>query len=130
MSITNSPSLTDWFSIIGLGLDIFGGMFLAKGFITKSIDNIIKESGTYFGGNSYMAKSMISQKIEAIIGGIFLSLGFLGQILSYIIRIKNGWGIFAMMVLILLLLGLIMLLVVEARASKIYEKLLKNNIKG
>lgn len=72
--------------MVGLGLDIFGALFLAKGFMAKRIKDIVEESGTYWGFNMYLRDSLAQQQVEAWIGGCSLALGFLCQVIYYAIR--------------------------------------------
>jgi hypothetical protein len=64
------------FIILGLTLDLFGGLILAKGFIFKSIPSAVREAQTRFGGNSTMVRSLLLQRSEAILGGFLLASGF------------------------------------------------------
>lgn len=67
----------------GLVLDIIGAYFLAQGFIQKRPEDVVKETSSYWGGNPFLLRSVISQRIEARVGFIFLLFGFMGQFLSY-----------------------------------------------
>ncbi len=95
---------------IGLALDIFGAIFLAKAFMAKKIQRIISESTTFFGRNKWFKDSLIQQKIEARFGVIFLLSGFIyqaiGNLVSSTIRIHISPFIFSSMVIILVILFL------------------------
>lgn len=69
----------DWI-IGGLTLDVAGGLILAKGFMLKRIDDVVRESRTTSGGNASLVRSALHQRSEAILGGSLLALGFAAQV--------------------------------------------------
>lgn len=71
-------------SEIGLALDIFGAVFIAKGLMTKDLSQMLKEAGSYFGYNPHLRDSLIRQRTEVRIGVIFLTAGFVFQLLPYL----------------------------------------------
>jgi cbb3-type cytochrome oxidase subunit 3 len=75
---------------IGLCLAIAGTFLLAKSIVSKDIFMIDKETGTYFGQNMFQLKGIIFQRYESIIGGIYLILGFLCQLVSIFMAQKNA----------------------------------------
>lgn len=64
------------FIILGLTVDLCGGLILAKGFVFKSIPSVIREAQTRLGGNSAMVRSALLQRSEAVLGGLLLAIGF------------------------------------------------------
>jgi hypothetical protein len=71
----------DWI-ILGLSLDVAGGLTLAKGFMLKRMDDIMRESRTHFGRNSFLVKAGLMQKAEATVGGTLLAAGFGAQLVG------------------------------------------------
>ncbi len=69
--------------LLGLEIDIIGAFFLAKSFIRKSPQDIVVEASTYVGYNGAQLKSIVEQQIEAWIGFVLLTLGFIGQSMPY-----------------------------------------------
>ena len=71
--------------IIGLILDILGAFYLAKGFMFKKLAEIVAEAfgndypGLPGGMSENIAVSLYRQRVEAIIGSLFLFFGFLLQ---------------------------------------------------
>ncbi len=74
--------------------------------MAKRVNQIVKESGTYFDSNLHLRDSLIKQQVEAWIGGLFLTIGFICQIMAYADRsgsIYEFYMIFIFMVPILFL---------------------------
>lgn len=67
---------------LGLYLDILGAIGLARSFITKTVSDIVDESTSGWGGTATLAYSLIAQKVDAVIGGLFLVIGFFLQIVG------------------------------------------------
>ena len=67
---------------IGLYLDALGAIGLAKSFITKTIEDVTEESTPGWNGSATLSYSLIAQKTDAIIGGLFLVIGFSLQIIG------------------------------------------------
>jgi hypothetical protein len=77
-------------SSIGIVFDIIGAFFLAESFLLKKYDRILKESSSFWGGNPFLLPSLITQRIEAKTGFIFLMLGFLLQMISNADFVNQG----------------------------------------
>lgn len=105
-------------AIVGLYLDVLGAFFLAKGFLIKSIKEITKESGTFYGHNSFLSNSLIRQKWDVIFGFSLIGMGFLFQLAYYLI--STHLIIFLLTLLIVVLLGIIV--------EKIIKIITMNNI--
>jgi len=69
----------DWV-LVGLALDLVGGLVLAKCCITKGILHAYREAQPRFGVNSFAVKSALLQKGEAVVGGALLTVGFGSQL--------------------------------------------------
>ena len=70
--------------IVGLMLDILGAIFLARGTLIKTNDQIKLECGTYYGFNGKLELSMLSQRMEGRFGILFLLSGFFSQSIVYL----------------------------------------------
>lgn len=68
-------------SLIGLFLNFIGAIVLAAGLV-KSPDQIEKESGTHYGHNPHLKKSMYYDRKAAIWGISIMAVGFVISILS------------------------------------------------
>ena len=66
--------------ILGLIFDLAGAILLAKGFILKRPQDILREARALSGRNAFLVKSGLYQKAEAWVGGGFLVVGFLAQL--------------------------------------------------
>ena len=118
-----SDELISWLAMAGLASDILGGLFLAKGFMVKSLKTIRKEGGTYFGSNLFLRDSFIKQRAEAWVGGGFLALGFLLQFLSYALRIPYGLRDLLMTLVVLAALFVLLLTLIRCVSHNIIKKL-------
>lgn len=67
---------------IGLWLDIIGAFFLAESIVLKKPLEIVREVGTYLGGNPFLLRSASHQTIKARCGFVFLFFGAVGQLLG------------------------------------------------
>jgi hypothetical protein len=79
----------DQISLIGLTLDIFGALFLAKGFITKQTIDVRKDATAGWNWNQDTRESVIRQRVEVWIGGVALTLGFFVQSIPYVFRVSH-----------------------------------------
>ena len=113
----NKTVVADIVLMVGLGLDIFGAVFLAKGFMAKRIKDIAEESGAYWNFNSYLRDSLARQQVEAWIGGVSLALGFLCQVIYYAIRPGSSDSWVVAIALILPLILWFIFIFVSARVS-------------
>jgi hypothetical protein len=77
---------SDEIAAFGLALDIAGAILLAKGFMLKRIDAIVRESGSYYGYNAHLRNSLVEQTVEARFGIVFLVSGFFCQAAPYMVR--------------------------------------------
>lgn len=75
---------------IGLWLDIIGAFFLAESFILKKRLEVVREVGTYLGGNPFLLRSASHQIIEARSGFVFLFFGAIGQLLGQTDLFRSG----------------------------------------
>jgi len=71
--------------LTGLAFNFLGSLILGLGMI-RSKDRIEKESGTYWDGNPYSKKFFYTDRKVGLAGMILLSLGFLLQFVSGIIK--------------------------------------------
>lgn len=67
---------------VGLVYDVTGVVILGIAFFTKSLNAMIVESGTYYGGNNAALESLIQSQTDGVTGTIFLFLGFVLQFLG------------------------------------------------
>jgi len=63
----------------GVIADVSGAVLIAKSVFYKKNKDIFARSAMVYGPNHYLSKEAIKAKYEAIIGCLFLSLGFIGQ---------------------------------------------------
>lgn len=113
----------DLISFAGLVLDIFGALFLAKGFMAKRIVSIIGESTSRYGWNQSLRDSLVHQRVEAWIGGSALAVGFLLQSLPYILRIPKRQVVVFAFVLGFILLWIATTVVSKRISRKILSKI-------
>ena len=71
-------------AVIGLTYDVVGVLILGHAFFGKSLEAILIESGTYWGGNDALMKSLIETKVDGIAGTTMLLVGFFLQLISYL----------------------------------------------
>lgn len=71
-------------STIGLTYDGVGVAILGFAFFSKSLDALIVESGTYYGGNNAALESLIQSQTDGVTGTILLLTGFILQLLASI----------------------------------------------
>jgi hypothetical protein len=71
----------DWI-LTGLAFDFFGGMVLAKGLVQKTVKEAYREAQARFGVNSFVVRSSIFQKGEAVVGAVLLSAGYALQLVG------------------------------------------------
>ena len=69
-------------STIGLAYDGVGVAILGFAFFSKSLDAQIVESGTYYGGNDAVLRSLIQSQTDGVVGTILLLTGFMLQLLA------------------------------------------------
>ncbi|MCL4378362.1 MAG: hypothetical protein M1409_08305 [Actinobacteria bacterium] len=74
-----------WVSIVGLFFNLIGSILLGKTVI-KSDKEIDKISGTYWGSNADLAKSLKRDKIVGKLGICILIIGFVLQLAYVILR--------------------------------------------
>jgi hypothetical protein len=67
---------------VGLIYDGVGVVILGFAFFTKSVKAMTVESGTYYGGNDALLKSLIQSRTDGMVGTLVLFLGFLFQFLG------------------------------------------------
>ena len=67
---------------VGLVYDVLGVTIFGIAFFTKSLDALIVESGTYYGGNNAALESLIQSQTDGVTGTIILFVGFLLQFLG------------------------------------------------
>jgi len=90
--------------LVGLAVDIPGAILLARGFMMKRVLDIYDETGTRFGRNLAMVKSVMLQRAEAWAGAALLLVGFSLQIVAALDvrsgpRLIVGWlGLFELLV--------------------------------
>ena len=77
------------FMVLGMCLAMAGSFIMAKGILSKDMFLTLKESGTYFNQNMFQVKGSIFQKHEAIIGGLYLFVGFLLNLIGIFVGVKN-----------------------------------------
>lgn len=75
---------------IGLWLDVIGAFFLTKSIVTKNRSEIVREAGTYLGGNPFLLRGSSHQTIEARCGFVFLFFGAVGQLLGQTDLFRSG----------------------------------------
>jgi hypothetical protein len=114
---------TDTLSMIGLVLDIFGALFLAKAFMFKKAQAILRESGTYWDSNDVLRDSLVNQRIEAWIGGLFLTSGFVLQCTPYFLRVESKPPFLAALIISFLVLWFTFDLFVRELAKRTIAKL-------
>lgn len=78
--------------VVGLSFEIFGAVFLARGYMTKKIVDIFHETATYYGYNRYLQASLVQQREEARLGGICLVVGFICQTVASVEANSLSWG--------------------------------------
>lgn len=66
-------------SSVGLLYDGVGVTILGFAFFSKSIKEMMVESGTYYGGNNALLQSLIHTRTDGITGTILLLIGFFLQ---------------------------------------------------
>lgn len=59
-----------------------GSIFFCWGIIFQSVEEASKVAGTYYGRNLHLLESLISQKVDFIIGVILIALAFLSQFMA------------------------------------------------
>lgn len=64
---------------VGLLYDGVGVAILGFAFFSKSIKEMMVESGTYWGGNDALLQSLVHTRTDGITGTAFLLIGFLLQ---------------------------------------------------
>lgn len=64
---------------VGLAYDGFGVVILGFAFFSKSMESMMTESGTYWGGNNVLLKSLIQSKVDGVTGTTLLVVGFILQ---------------------------------------------------
>lgn len=76
--------------LYGLLIGLIGSVYVVKGFLAKRLEDIIAESceGRAI-GNIYLAKSLIQQKWEIIIGFIWLAVSYIMQMAAQIASPSN-----------------------------------------
>jgi hypothetical protein len=75
-------AVTDLF-LVGTGLDLLGGMLLAKGLLV-AMPVLAIRSGTFWGGNPTVAVGAIEDRADALAGLVILGLGFTLQASGYV----------------------------------------------
>lgn len=118
-------------SVLGLFLDIIGAYFLAQGFITKNLEDIVCESwgsegGKYPGGLSEnLSISLYQQSVEARTGFLILALGFILQGIGNIypaFEAPHYTGIGLILLIFLIIIIVHKILLVPERISRKIEK--------
>ena len=64
---------------VGLAYDGFGIVILGFAFFSKSIQSMMIESGTYYGGNNALLESLIQARTDGVSGTTLLVAGFVLQ---------------------------------------------------
>ena len=64
---------------VGLLYDGFGVVILGYAFFSKTIKEMMVESGTYYGGNNALLNSLIHTRTDGVTGTTFLVVGFILQ---------------------------------------------------
>ena len=104
--------------IFGLGFDILGAFFLAKSFLTKSIKDITKESATCFASNPSLCDSLIKQKWDVVFGFGFIGLGFLFQLIYYLVEIPISKVALLVLLFVLVLIGITSSVIIKVITNK------------
>lgn len=63
-----------------------GSIFFCLGIIFQSAEEASKVAGTYYGGNPLLLESLISQKVDFIIGAILIALAFFSQLMAIVLE--------------------------------------------
>jgi hypothetical protein len=63
-----------------------GSMFFCWGIIFQPAEEASKVAGTYYGGNPHLLESLVSQKVDFIIGTILIALAFLSQLIAIVLE--------------------------------------------
>ena len=79
-------SCSNIITAIGLFFNLIATIFLSKGLILKE-QFIQKISKTYYGGNKYLYDNLRENKNNAIIGFIFLIIGFILQFVAILLTL-------------------------------------------
>ena len=77
---------------LGLALDIMGAFFLAQSFVVKQLEEVVRETGSYYGANPFALRSACYSRVEARVGLFFLALGFTGQFVADTRAFQPGPG--------------------------------------
>lgn len=72
------------FITFGMGLDIAGAVLIAWGLIRSPAD-ISKLSATFYGGNPFGVKGLVSDRASGEIGLVALLAGFVFQLSGYVL---------------------------------------------
>lgn len=73
---------------ISLFFGFISSLWFIKGTITLNGEAINKLSGTYWGQNPYLLKTLARQRVEYILGALFLCLSFSVQLISQVVPVK------------------------------------------
>lgn len=92
-------------AVVSLAYDGFGVAILGFAFFSKSLEALMMESGTYFGGNDAVLESFIQSRTDGVAGTLLLIAGFVFQWLSSVGITSDVVGkiLFAVLTVILLL---------------------------
>jgi len=110
---------------ISLVTDIFGAFWLAKGIIWKSKRKIKLEATTFYNGNPYLRASQKQAFFFGWFGFAFLTIGFLGQIISQNIKINISNTFFLFYLIVILLFSLLFNKLVKFLSNKDIPKKVK-----
>ena len=90
----DSFSLRTTLQLCALTTILISSFFLVRGTMSLSVNDIAKLSGTYFGHNPNLLKSLCAQKVDYSVGWIFLLLSFLLQTWNLLWPMRiNDFGI-------------------------------------
>lgn len=70
------------FTAVGLAYDVFGIVILGYAFFSKSVEAMMVESGSYYGGNDALLRSLIESRTDGAAGTLLLVAGFIFQFLG------------------------------------------------
>lgn len=93
---------------LGIVFTLAGSFYLVVGNF-KSAEDIVRISGTYWGGNLAVRVSLITARIYSIVGFTLLAIGIISQITSMFVPNKD-FGMGEIVGIVLIVLGIAILL--------------------